>query len=475
MRHAFLLACLFTCTGSLSASQEWFVLRLDDHRLGFVERTRDESGGVIVTRDYFRARFNRNGIPLTVTTEEIHRERADGTPLHFSYRQKLGESEMRLSGDVLNDDTMRVRVRYGESSKMRKIPWPKGALMFEGVRKRELGMSRVAGAKLNYHAFLASTLEASPIDVHILGDESVLVGEKPQRLLRIEQRVMLPSGQMRMVSHLNSAGDTLRSTLPLMGRELVMERASEHEARAANKRAEIYDYTLVAAPSGFDANWRDRNLRYRIELARNDQGTGLPQVEQSWNALGNGRFDLDVIAAGGVRASQHPGDAWLRSNTWINADDAAVARFAQRTVARLTSDRERMQRLEQAVNSRISNKSMRVGYASAADAYARREGDCTEHALLLAAAARAVGIPSRIAIGLVYAEQFGSHENVFVPHAWTQAFVDGSWRSYDAAQDGFGSDHIALAVGDGDPSAFYSSLERVGAMKIVAAGAPKDR
>ena len=201
----------------------------------------------------------------------------------------------------------------------------------------------------------------------------------------------------------------------------------------------------------------------------------MPQVEQSWNALGNGRFDLDVIAAGGVRASQHPGDAWLRSNTWINADDAAVARFAQRTVARLTSDRERMQRLEQAVNSRISNKSMRVGYASAADAYARREGDCTEHALLLAAAARAVGIPSRIAIGLVYAEQFGSHENVFVPHAWTQAFVDGSWRSYDAAQDGFGSDHIALAVGDGDPSAFYSSLERVGAMKIVAAGAPKDR
>lgn len=127
------------------------------------------------------------------------------------------------------------------------------------------------------------------------------------------------------------------------------------------------------------------------------------------------------------------------------------------------------------MNARISTKSMRIGYASATDAYAQREGDCTEHALLLAAAARAVGMPSRIAIGLVYAETFGEHRNVFVPHAWTQAFVDGQWRSFDAAQGGFGSDHIALAVGDGEPSAFYASLERVGAMKIIAAEAVSSR
>src|SRR5690349_10970011 len=149
MLRILLLCLLISATDAIAATQEWFVLRLDDHRLGFVHRTREQRGDEIVTRDYFRARFNRNGIPLTVTTEEVHRERSDGTPLHFSYRQKLGESEMRMFGDVLANEEIRLRVRYGESSRMRRVPWPKGALMYDAVRRRELAMSRKPGARLS--------------------------------------------------------------------------------------------------------------------------------------------------------------------------------------------------------------------------------------------------------------------------------------------------------------------------------------
>ena len=40
--------------------------------------------------------------------------------------------------------------------------------------------------------------------------------------------------------------------------------------------------------------------------------------------------------------------------------------------------------------------------ATAAEVARSREGDCTEHAVLLAALARARGIPARVAMGLVY-------------------------------------------------------------------------
>jgi transglutaminase-like putative cysteine protease len=53
-------------------------------------------------------------------------------------------------------------------------------------------------------------------------------------------------------------------------------------------------------------------------------------------------------------------------------------------------------------------------------------GDCNEHATLLAALLRAVGIPARLNIGLVYSRE------KFYYHAWTEAYL-GDWISMDAA------------------------------------------
>jgi hypothetical protein len=52
-------------------------------------------------------------------------------------------------------------------------------------------------------------------------------------------------------------------------------------------------------------------------------------------------------------------------------------------------------------------------------------GDCNEHATLLTALLRAVGIPARLCIGLVYSR------DKFYYHAWTEAYL-GDWISMDA-------------------------------------------
>ena len=56
------------------------------------------------------------------------------------------------------------------------------------------------------------------------------------------------------------------------------------------------------------------------------------------------------------------------------------------------SDAERMRELEKFVFGYIDKKSLNVGYASALETARTRQGDCTEHALLLAALGRARGI-----------------------------------------------------------------------------------
>jgi transglutaminase/protease-like cytokinesis protein 3 len=95
-----------------------------------------------------------------------------------------------------------------------------------------------------------------------------------------------------------------------------------------------------------------------------------------------------------------------------------------------------------------------------------RQGDCAEFAVLLAAMARAEGIPARVAVGMLYTDRYDDKDHEFVPHAWVIAWVDGRWRSFDPAAARFDSGHIALDTGDGNPWHFFHATDEFGSIKI---------
>ena len=97
-----------------------------------------------------------------------------------------------------------------------------------------------------------------------------------------------------------------------------------------------------------------------------------------------------------------------------------------------------------------------------------REGDCTEHAVLLAALLRARGVPARVAIGLVYVAK----SQAFGFHMWTEAWVDRGWLPLDATlgQGGIGGGHLKLRHTSLSESAglgsFLPVAEVMGQLKI---------
>mmetsp|Transcript_12176 Transcript_12176/g.24761 ORF Transcript_12176/g.24761 Transcript_12176/m.24761 type:complete len:614 (+) Transcript_12176:42-1883(+) len=118
--------------------------------------------------------------------------------------------------------------------------------------------------------------------------------------------------------------------------------------------------------------------------------------------------------------------------------------------------------LRDLVSSHIKDKHLSTAYASASETARTGSGDCTEHAVLLAALLKARMIPSRVCHGLVYVEQGGSaisgqaevdaHGNVvdhgspttsgqYGWHMWSQALINGHWHDLDATL------HIPYTVG----------------------------
>jgi transglutaminase-like putative cysteine protease len=72
-------------------------------------------------------------------------------------------------------------------------------------------------------------------------------------------------------------------------------------------------------------------------------------------------------------------------------------------------------------------------------------GDCNEHAVLLAALARAAGIPAQVEAGLVY------QRGKFYYHAWNVLYI-GEWVTADAVMGQMPADvsHIRFVRGEAD-------------------------
>ena len=93
-------------------------------------------------------------------------------------------------------------------------------------------------------------------------------------------------------------------------------------------------------------------------------------------------------------------------------------------------------------------------------------GDCNEHTALYVAMARALGIPARIAVGLVFVR------GAFYYHAWPEVYLDegngrGLWLPVDPTFNQFPADatHLRLARGGLDKQA--AILPLIGRLKIT--------
>ena len=166
---------------------------------------------------------------------------------------------------------------------------------------------------------------------------------------------------------------------------------------------------------------------------------------------------------------------YLSPNAWVRSDDRDIRSFA-RQHGRGRSVRTRMEGLTEAVRAHMNGPIDYRHYHDAVTALESRSGDCTEFAVLLAAVARARGIPTRIVHGIAYSGRLAERTHVFSPHAWVQAWDGARWTSYDAGFGQFDAGHIVLAIGDGDPASMRGLNRATRQLRIVdAAQIRRDR
>jgi transglutaminase-like putative cysteine protease/tetratricopeptide (TPR) repeat protein len=127
---------------------------------------------------------------------------------------------------------------------------------------------------------------------------------------------------------------------------------------------------------------------------------------------------------------------YLNPTPYLEADDPEIRSLAKKIIQHEKLAYGAVKKLRTWVYHNIPNKTLDHGFASAKETLNLRAGDCTEHAVLLATLARALGIPSRVAVGLIYMPTSDGEVGSFVYHMWTEVYIGsdgkGDWIALDA-------------------------------------------
>jgi tetratricopeptide (TPR) repeat protein len=142
---------------------------------------------------------------------------------------------------------------------------------------------------------------------------------------------------------------------------------------------------------------------------------------------------------------------YLHSTPYLQSNDPEIDRIALDVAGQEKRAYYAARMLQQWVYQNVAQKDLSLGFASAKETLLRRQGDCTEHAVLLTAMNRALGIPARVAVGLIYVPNGDSQLGRFVYHMWTEIYLgdrsQGEWVPLDATnpESLVDATHIKLA------------------------------
>jgi hypothetical protein len=471
LRFLCLLALLpITFAAHAAADETWMSVLLDGRKIGSMHTTRSIEGERVRTTQAMQIELERSGLKVALGTSETDEETRDGKPLRFESHTKISGIESVQVGTVGADGKFEVTTEVGGAKQTRTLAWPQGALLAEGLRLTEERHGFTPGTRYKTLAFQAENLEAVEVDSRVDKRETIDLPDGKRELVRIEQTIALGGSPTRTVSWVEADSSVRKLLVPMMGYELTMLACSKACATAPNQGSDILVRTMLAAPRALTPDERSKGMR--ILLSPTDtSGDALKFAttdEQQVATALDGQVELRIAPASATQREGKPVAADTQPNDWLQSTAPEVVKLARQGAGEAKAPAEQMQNLEDFVRKFIRTKDLSVGYASALEVAKNPEGDCTEHAVLLAALGRSLGIPTRVVDGLVYIDNYAGKSNVFVPHAWAQAWVDGHWRSYDAALQGFDTGHIALSTGSGDPWRFYAGFNTLGRVRVDA-------
>jgi transglutaminase-like putative cysteine protease len=211
--------------------------------------------------------------------------------------------------------------------------------------------------------------------------------------------------------------------------------------------------TVVSHVSAFPP--ADRPLAVTLELTE-APGASFAELAKRGASLPSGAGSVAFSLVGYPPSHDRPLARHSRPSFVVDYDEPSV-QAARAEAVRLCGPSPTPDQLALFVYGYIDHKDLLRGFDLASQVARRKEGDCTEHAVLLVALARSFGFPARVVMGMALVVVDGKVEAV--GHAWAEVRQSGQWKVTDAAIPAqLGARYLPLSVLDDEGPAFARAM-----------------
>ncbi|MFG0257089.1 MAG: transglutaminase family protein [Phycisphaerales bacterium JB043] len=459
---ALLVLMLSTLSAMGAPEERWYVVMMQDQRAGWMVERVETLDDRIETSMQMVFSIGRGGVDIDLHLESGFVETLDHEPISMRSLQRLGALPMETRYEFEGDEVAVTSVQ-GARESTRRVASPDGEWMTPTQASEHLQARLEAGESIITMRTLDALSGLDPVSSTLRVGERTTVEVMGKTVSAIECQIeqsILPGIQASQF--MSDDGRIVRSTVNLGQIEMVVLLSEREIALAPLEGVEVMASTFIRPSERIDNPRAVREGHYDLILESGD----LPRIPDTGAQVvmkqegGRARLVVNADAHHMAQQDDHRDARYMSPSPMIDSEDeriTALSRRALRSSAR--DDMSRLETLRRFVHEYIDEKSLDVGFASASEVAQVREGDCTEHAVLLAAMARAEGYPSRVASGLLYADEFVGHRGIFAYHAWTQVLVQHkgvwTWVDLDATLDEtrFDATHICLttsAFSEGD-------------------------
>ena len=384
----------------------------------------------------------------------------------FSFTLDSEVGRFEASGELRPDTTLVVRIVSAGSVQELSFRMQQPPIMSNMVPIRvAMGGDLEVGETVRLPVFDPTSLSTRTVEVQVLEFDTMLVSDSaalndagrwvPAGIDSVPAwKIAEIFGGMRVESWVDADGRILSASSALgfamQKTEYELARQAQEDARLTSDSPIDDDVILrTAVQSNVDfANVEEHDeLRFRLtgvdlegfQLQGGRQslrGDTLIIRREDWNAV-----DPDYrlpYAFMDLREALEP-------EPLIQSDDERIIRRARAITSRRTQWSQDPKQVARQLTTAVYDmleKSITFSVPNAVQVLETRRGDCNEHTVLFVALARALGLPARTAVGLVYVN------GAFFYHAWPEVWLD-EWVAVDPTFGQYPADasHIRFVIG----------------------------
>ncbi len=433
-------------TGGKDAGEVWLATYLLGKKVGYSVSKYERVSDGFRFSSLSRLTLGMMGKTQSVFSKSRVLTHPDLTLRSFEFEFSSQDGTFKASG-VVNSGQLVINTNKGK----RVLQLTRQIYPIEALGRVIVDEHPKPGEIRSYLTFDGTVLDTMPATVEVLAREELM----GLSTLKLKVR----RAKFDVVVWVDENGMTVKEESPL---GINSVRVTEREALAGENGYTIDVLRFFAVPVDTIVDEPRRLRRVVLEVAGIDTTEFvLNSANQSVIGVSDSVILVSVVMPEllpVVRLPIQEEREFLKPTVSVQSDAELIKRKAKEIVGNTTDAIDAARVLMKWVFSSLGKEAV-ASIPNALGVLKNMKGDCNEHSVLYAALCRAVGIPAKVVVGLVYLD------SAFYYHAWNEVYLK-KWVPVDATFGEFPANCLRLRLTEGELSQQAEVLSVVRRIRI---------